>query len=149
MAEIRHDPIGDVVEVIMDIDDTWQWGDFIAFDKGVGHRIAGREAARHRYEVGGYKFAGGLRLDLPNDFGNCHPVHRIVVHVAAGVKCRLKGDAADCWMLDRKFDETADLMFVDVALDGGSHGYGQCDLPRAVQGPGLCVRECGVASTDA
>src|SRR5260370_2436056 len=99
MAEIRADSIGDVVEVIIDIDVTWQWGDFIAFDKGVGHRIAGREAARHRYEVGGYKFAGGLRLDLPNDFGNCHPVHLIVVHLVAGGKYRLKGEGAACWTL--------------------------------------------------
>src|SRR6266851_4013413 len=148
MAEVRHDPIGDVVEVIIDIDDTWQWGDFIAFDKGVGHRIAGREAARHRYEVGGYKFAGGLRLDLPNDFGNCHPVHRIVVHVAAGVKCRLKGDAADCWMLDRKFDETADLMFVDVALDGGNDGYVQADLREPVQGAEFFLQNIRLAAYD-
>src|SRR5260370_36771211 len=119
MAEIRADSIGDVVEVIIDIDVTWQWGDFIAFDKGVGHRIAGREAARHRYEVGGYKFAGGLRLDLPNDFGHCHPVHRIVVHVAAGVECRVEGEAADWWVLDRKFHETARLMYRDLRLRRG------------------------------
>src|SRR5258708_30314481 len=118
MAEIRHDPIGDVVEVIIDIDDTWQWGDFIAFDKGVGHRIAGREAARHRYEVGGYKFAGGLRLRLPQRLGNCHPGHRNRAHGAAGVKSPVEWDAAGCWMLLRKFYEKPELNFVSVALHG-------------------------------
>src|SRR5260370_20760225 len=148
MTKIRHDSIGDVVEVIINSDDAWEWGDFIAFDKGVGHGIAGRETAWHRYEVGGYEFAAGLRLDLPNDFGNCHPGHRIVVHVAAGVKCRLEGDAADCRMLDCKFDDTADFMFVDAALDGRNDGYVQADLREPVQGAEFFLQNTRLAPED-
>src|SRR5262249_18502001 len=82
MAEVRHDAIGDIVEVIVDVDDAREWGDAPAFDKGVGHRVAGREAARHRHEIAGNEFAASLCLDQPHDVRNGDTARRIMRHVA-------------------------------------------------------------------
>src|SRR5258708_13220245 len=51
-------------------------------------------------------------------------------------------------MLDRKFDETADLMFVDVALDGGNDGYVQADLREPVQGAEFFLQNIRLAAYD-
>ena len=44
-------------------------------------------------------------FDELNDVRNGHALHRVVVHVAARVECRLKVDAANGRVLDGKLDD--------------------------------------------
>ena len=55
-----------------------------------------------------------------DDVRNRHPLHRIVVHMAAGVECRLEVDAANRRMLNRELNDLADLVLVHPSLDGGN-----------------------------
>ena len=50
-AEIGHDAIRDVVEIIVDIEEARERRDLVAIDEGVGDRIAGGKAARHGNEI--------------------------------------------------------------------------------------------------
>src|SRR5258708_26081375 len=135
MAEIRNDGVGNVVEVVVDIDDGRERGHFVTVDKCVGDGIARRKTARHRHEVVGDELTPGLRFDPSDDIGNGHPVHWVACNVAACAKCRLEGDAANCRMLDRELDDSAYLVLVDSALYGGDDRGAPSDLGGAVQCP--------------
>src|SRR5258708_29742697 len=49
-------------------------------------------------------------------------------------------------MLDRKFDESADLVLVDTTLDGGDDGHVQADLREAVEGAEFLLQNIRLAA---
>src|SRR5262249_32711945 len=148
-AEIRHHPVCDVVEVIVDVHYARQWSDVVAFDKGVRHRVTGRKTARYRYEIAGHEFAGGLLFNELGDVGNRHPLHRIVLHMTSGVEGRLEINTENCRMLNGELDNFANFVLVYSAFDGGDEGHAETDLRQPVQRPELLIQDVGFAAQNA
>ena len=61
-TEIGHDAVGDVVEIVVYVDDARERRDLLAVDERVGDRVARGKAARNGNEVAGDKLARCLLL---------------------------------------------------------------------------------------
>src|SRR5262249_12501472 len=147
-TEVRNHAIGDVIEIVVDVDDARQRGHHGAFYKRVGDRIARWKAAGYRNEVAGDELPAGLRLDQPNDVGDCHPAHGIMPYVAAGVKGRLERDASYRRMLDREFDDPSYFMLVDTTLDRRNDRDVQSNLREPVEGAQFLVEDVWLPTDD-
>ena len=90
----------------------------------------------------------GLRFDRPDDIRDRHAAHRIVLHVAAGMKGRLKRHPSNRRMLDCEFDDPADLVVVHAALDRRNDRDAQPDLCKPVERPQLLLQQVRLAADD-
>src|SRR6516165_6247738 len=148
MRKVRHDAIGDVVEIVVDVENARQRRDLVALDKSVSDGIAGRKAAGDWDKVAGDEFAVGLRLNLPHNVRDGHPPQGIAWHVAAGAKRRLEGNAANGRVLDGEFNDAADFVFIDVALNGGDDGDVEPDLRQPVEGAQFLGQKVRLTAND-
>ena len=117
MAEVRDNPICDVVEVVVDVHDTRKRRNCFTVDESIGNGVACGEAAGNRNEVAHLEFCRCLRFNQFKNVRDGYAGHGIVFDVATGMEGRLEVDSADGGVLDSKIDDLADFMFVDAALD--------------------------------
>ena len=124
-------PVGDVVEVVLDLQ---QPGDRhqpevgvvgVALGQQVGDGPTGRGTARHREEVLGREPLGELVGDGVQHVGVGQPGQRVERDVAPGVGDRLEGDRPDGGMGQAVSDGGSDLVLVEVPLDGRDQGDGR------------------------
>src|ERR1035437_428951 len=148
-TEIRHNAVGDVVEVVVYIHNARERRDLFAVNECVGNGVTRGKTARNRNEVAGNELAGGLLLNQPNDIRYGHPLHRVVMHVTAGVECGLKVDAPNGWMLDGKLDDPANLMVIHTSFNGGHERDIQANGSQPIKSKQLFLKDVGLAANDA
>src|SRR5260370_33270281 len=140
-TEIRHDAVGDVVEILKYVDDAVKRRDRVAVYEGVRHRITSRKAARYGHEVTDSELAARLRLNQFQHIRDGHAGHRIMCNVPPCVKCWLKVDASDGRMANCEIDDLSDFVFVDAALDCRNERHAQSDFGQAVKGADLFFKD--------
>ena len=116
---VRPDPVGDVVEILVHVDDAGQWRHNFAFDVCVGNRLAGGVAAGHGDEVRLHDLTVHASVDAQDKLGNGDPVHRVqIFQVPTGVEHRLQHDAPYRRVLESELDNSGNFVLVHIPFNG-------------------------------
>jgi hypothetical protein len=122
---VRVDPVRDVIEVVLDLEQPGEGHDRLAVDEGVAHRAAAWEAAGHRHEVVEAEPFRHLRRDKLHHVRVREPLERIELDVSAGVRDWLEGDAVDRRITDAEAHDLAQLVLVHALLDSAYERHRQ------------------------
>ena len=131
---VGHDPVGEVVEVVLDVDEAGEGDDVTPVDQAVGDGATGGEAARDGDEVRGPEPLGALGGQAVDDIGVGHPVERVEGEVPARVGDGLEGHAAHGGVAHPELHDGAEFVLVDAPFDGGGEDDGEAVLGAAVEG---------------
>src|ERR1035437_3185522 len=148
-TEIRHNAVGDVVEVVVYIHNARERRDLFAVNECVGNGVTRGKTTWNRNKIAGNELAGGLLLNQPNDIRYGHPLHRVVMHVTAGVECGLKVDAPNGWVLDGKLGDPANLMVIHTSFNGGDERDIEANGRQAIQRKQLLLKNVRLTANDA
>ena len=137
--------VGDVVQVLVDVQEARQRSDVVAVHEQVGIDLAAGEAAGYRDEILQDETAGGLVDNTVDDVRYGDAGHGVELYVAADVGDGLEHHAANGRVTEAELDYWPHLVGVDVPLDGGDEDGGHAGAGKTVEGAHLGFQQ-GFAS---